>query len=201
MRVDIVDTVVKFKWVVLGTIVLILIGAGILSWWNDMQDKKSIEAGNIMYKTLMSNVDQDKMVNMLQSIIDGDYGNYEYLAKLKLASIYSKQDVNKAQEIYKDLANNKKLVPEFRELVKYLEVVLLLKSGNSHLLREKIAQLITQDHKIYQSSVKEIAAIEKINSGDVNGAMEIMQEIISDVNSDSIISKNIKDLMRIYSKK
>ncbi|KJV69647.1 hypothetical protein [Candidatus Neoehrlichia procyonis] len=198
---NIVDAIIKVKWLILGSVVLLLTGAGALSWWSNVKDKRSIEAGNIMYKALMSNVDQAKMISMLQSVIDGDFGNYKYLAKLRLASTYGIQDIEKAQEIYASLVNDEKVVPELKELAGYLEVISLLKGSNVDLLKEKVGKLIVQNRKVYQSSVKEVAAITRIKDDDIKGAMEIMQEIVSDVNSDSMISKNAKDLMRIYSKK
>ncbi|QLK52171.1 hypothetical protein FDZ63_01370 [Ehrlichia ruminantium] len=198
MKLNIVETIVKLKWVGLLVLLLLVISAGVLSWINSQNQKTSQRVGDMMYNILMNDVENDEMVKILNNIIKGEKSNYQYLAKFKLASIYSEDKVEEARVIYAELANDEKLMPELREFARYLEIITLLKMDDSGLLKDRIQKLLSQKSNVYKSSDKEIVAISMIKDNDVEKAVGVIKEIIGASDSDAMVYKNAIDLLQIY---
>ncbi|WP_231837237.1 hypothetical protein [Ehrlichia ruminantium] len=198
MKLNIVETIVKLKWVGLLVLLLLVISAGVLSWINLQNQKTSQRVGDMMYNILMNDVGNDEMVKILNDIIKGEKSNYQYLAKFKLASIYSEDKVEEARVIYAELANDEKLMPELREFARYLEIITLLKMDDSGLLKDRIQKLLSQKSNVYKSSDKEIVAISMIKDNDVEKAVGVIKEIIGASDSDAMVYKNAIDLLQIY---
>ncbi|GAT78131.1 putative integral membrane protein [Ehrlichia ruminantium] len=146
----------------------------------------------------MNDVGNDEMVKVLNDIIKGEKSNYQYLAKFKLASIYSEDKVEEARVIYAELANDEKLIPELREFARYLEIITLLKIDDAGLLKDRIQKLLSQKSNVYKSSDKEIVAISMIKGNDVEKAVGVIKEIIGASDSDAMVYKNAIDLLQIY---
>ncbi|QLK57664.1 hypothetical protein IMW64_01350 [Ehrlichia ruminantium] len=198
MKLNIVETIVKLKWVGLLVLLLLVISAGVLSWINSQNQKISQRVGDMMYNILMNDVGNDEMVKILNDIIKGEKSNYQYLAKFKLANIYSEDKVEEARVIYAELANDEKLMPELREFARYLEIITLLKMDDSGLLKDRIQKLLSQKSNVYKSSDKEIVAISMIKDNDVEKAVGVIKEIIGASDSDAMVYKNAIDLLQIY---
>ncbi|WP_236715340.1 hypothetical protein [Ehrlichia ruminantium] len=198
MKLNIVETIVKLKWVGLLVLLLLVISAGVLSWINSQNQKTSQRVGDMMYSILMNDVGNDEMVKVLNDIIKGEKSNYQYLAKFKLASIYSEDKVEEARVIYAELANDEKLIPELREFARYLEIITLLKIDDAGLLKDRIQKLLSQKSNVYKSSDKEIVAISMIKGNDVEKAVGVIKEIIGASDSDAMVYKNAIDLLQIY---
>ncbi|WP_231089477.1 hypothetical protein [Ehrlichia ruminantium] len=198
MKLNIVETIVKLKWVGLLVLLLLVISAGVLSWINLQNQKTSQRVGDMMYNILMNDVGNDEMVKILNDIIKGEKSNYQYLAKFKLASIYSEDKVEEARVIYAELANDEKLMPELREFARYLEIITLLKMDDAGLLKDRIQKLLSQKSNVYKSSDKEIVAISMIKDNDVEKAVGVIKEIIGASDSDAMVYKNAIDLLQIY---
>ncbi|WP_232500890.1 hypothetical protein [Ehrlichia ruminantium] len=198
MKLNIVETIVKLKWVGLLVLLLLVISAGVLSWINSQNQKTSQRVGDVMYNILMNDVGNDEMVKILNDIIKGEKSNYQYLAKFKLASIYSEDKVEEARMMYAELANDEKLMPELREFARYLEIITLLKMDDAGLLKDRIQKLLSQKSNVYKSSDKEIVAISMIKDNDVEKAVGVIKEIIGASDSDAMVYKNAIDLLQIY---
>ncbi|WP_243502933.1 hypothetical protein [Ehrlichia ruminantium] len=198
MKLNIVETIVKLKWVGLLVLLLLVISAGVLSWINSQNQKTSQRVGDMMYNILMNDVGNDEMVKILNDIIKGEKSNYQYLAKFKLASIYSEDKVEEARVMYAELANDEKLMPELREFARYLEIITLLKMDDAGLLKDRIQKLLSQKSNVYKSSDKEIVAISMIKDNDVEKAVGVIKEIIGASDSDAMVYKNAIDLLQIY---
>ncbi|QGR02326.1 hypothetical protein EDL79_01350 [Ehrlichia ruminantium] len=198
MKLNIVGTIVKLKWIGLFMLVLLVTSAGIFSWVNFQNQKVSQSVGDIMYNILMNDVNKDEMIKVLSDVIKNDKSNYQYFAKFKLASIYTEDKIEEAQVIYAELADNEKLIPELRELARYLEIITLLKTNNTDLLKDRIQKLLSQKSNVYKSSNKEIAAISMIKDNNLDNAVSIIKEIISTPDSDAMVYKNAIDLLQIY---
>ena len=192
------STIAKLKYVSIVVLVLLLVFAGTFSWLNNRNQKKSEQVGDMMYVALMGEVSNDEMIKVLSDVAKINGCSYQYLAKFKLASIYSEDQVDKAESIYADLAADKNLIPELRELAEYLQIVMLLKGDNVDLLRKKVQQLLSERSDVYKSSIKELIAVSMIKDNDINNAIAIIKEIVSTSDSEAIVYKNAMDLLQIY---
>ncbi|WDM85609.1 hypothetical protein K6025_02010 [Ehrlichia sp. JZT12] len=198
MELNITSTVAKLKWVSVITLALLLVFAGAFSWLSKRHDEKSQQVSDMIYDALINEVSDDSVVKILNDVANIKGCNYQYLAKFKLASIYSQDQVDKAQAIYADLASDKNLIPELRELAEYLQVVMLLKGDDMNLLESKIQELLSRRLDVYKSSIKELIAVSMIKNGDINSAIGIIKEIVSASDSEPTVYKNAIDLLQIY---
>ncbi|MGN7619060.1 MAG: hypothetical protein ACTJLM_04140 [Ehrlichia sp.] len=198
MWLNIIGTITRFKWAAVVILVLLLMCAGTFSWLNNRSEKKSHQVGDMMYDALINEVSSDEMIRILNDVASIGGCNYQYLAKFKLASLYSEDQVDKAQSVYADLAADKSLVPELRELAEYLQVVMLLKGDDLDLLKNKVQQLLSEKSNVYKSSIRELIAASMIKNGDINDAVGMIKEIVSSFDTDPVVYKNSMDLLQIY---
>ena len=198
MGLNITSTIAKLKWVSIVVLVLLLVFAGTFSWLSNRHEEKSQQVGDMMYDALINEISNDEMIKILNDVANIKGCSYQYLAKFKLASLYSEDQMDKAQAIYADLAADKNLIPELRELAEYLQVVMLLKSDNMSLLKDKIQELLSGKSDVYKSSIKELIAVSMIKDNDINNAIGIIKEIVSSSDSEPTVYKNAIDLLQIY---
>ncbi|CEI84814.1 hypothetical protein DRF75_01250 [Ehrlichia minasensis] len=198
MRLNLVKTLSKLKWVCVVAVVSLIVFAGMVSWINNHHEKISQHMGDMMYDALMNEISDDEMIKILNDVAKSDESSYQYLAKFKLASMYGEDKTQEAQSIYADLAADKRLTPELRELAEYLEVIALLKGNNLDLLKNKIQQFLSKKSEVYTSSIKEAIAVSMLRNNDISGAIGVIKEIVVSADSEPIVYKNAMDLLQIY---
>ncbi|AHX04664.1 hypothetical protein [Ehrlichia japonica] len=198
MELNIVKVIPKLKWMCCAVVVFLIVFAGMVSWVDNRHDKISQHMGDMMYDALIGEISNDEMMKILNDVAKVDGSSYQYLAKFKLAGMYGEDQVEKAQLIYADLAADKKLIPELRELAEYLEIITLLKGENLDLLKSKIQKFVSNKSEVYKSSIKEAIAVSMLKNGDIDGAIGVIKEIVGDVNSESMVYKHAMDLLQIY---
>ncbi|AAZ68285.1 hypothetical protein [Ehrlichia canis] len=198
MRLSLVKTLSKLKWVCVVAVMSLIVFAGMVSWVNSRNEKVSQHMGDMMYDALMNEISDDEMIKILNDVAKIDESSYQYLAKFKLASMYGEDKTEEAQSIYADLAADKRLTPELRELAEYLEVITLLKGNNLDLLKNKVQQFLSKRSEVYTSSIKEAIAVSMLKNNDISGAVGVIKEIVVSADSEPIVYKNAMDLLQIY---
>ena len=198
MRLSLVKTLSKLKWVCVVAVISLIVLAGMVSWVNSRNEKVSQHMGDMMYDALMNEISDDEMIKILNDVAKIGGSSYQYLAKFKLASMYGEDKAEEAQSIYADLAADKRLTPELRELAEYLEVIALLKGDNLDLLKDKVQQFLSKRSEVYTSSIKEAIAVSMLKNNDISGAIGVIKEIVVSADSEPIIYKNAMDLLQIY---
>ncbi|ABD45272.1 conserved hypothetical protein [Ehrlichia chaffeensis str. Arkansas] len=186
------------KWICGIIVVLLVVFAGMVSWVNNRHEKLSQRMGDMMYDALMGEVSEHEMIKILNDVAKVDGSNYQYLAKFKLAGMYGENEVAKAQSIYADLAADKRLMPELRELAEYLEIIALLKGEDLDLLKSKVQKFLSTKSEVYKSSIKEAIAVYMLKNNNIDGAIEVIKEIVGNADSELMVYKHAMDLLQIY---
>ncbi|AHX03902.1 hypothetical protein ECHHL_0757 [Ehrlichia chaffeensis str. Heartland] len=198
MGLNIVKVVPNMKWICGIIVVLLVVFAGMVSWVNNRHEKLSQRMGDMMYDALMGEVSEHEMIKILNDVAKVDGSNYQYLAKFKLAGMYGENEVAKAQSIYADLAADKRLMPELRELAEYLEIIALLKGEDLDLLKSKVQKFLSTKSEVYKSSIKEAIAVYMLKNNNIDGAIEVIKEIVGNADSELMVYKHAMDLLQIY---
>ena len=190
---------VRFRWLIVVTVFVALGASGMVFFLDSNKEKRLISEGDEIYAA-MQHVDE-RLIQKLEKVSSDAKGIAGNAAKFKLAAQYAKnKNVSVAKELYSEIAHDKNLPRELRELAEYLGIVLLLGEGDfGEELEERLVRLASSRVSVYRSSAKEALVMMKLRKDDIDSAVLIMKEIIGDPKTNEVVRKNIEGLYRAYS--
>jgi hypothetical protein len=169
------------SWVI-ALAALIVIGAGVYSWWRDHQTKVRAAEGE-RYAAALQLADQGDTAAAAAAMaaIAKDAGaGYATLADLTAAGLEGERgDIDGALARYDALAANSSVDKSFRDLATLLAAYYRVDREPLDSLRQRL-QPLTADDNVWRYSARELVALAELKAGDQAAARTSFQKLADD---------------------
>ena len=168
-----------------GGVVLIIAVVGAVVFWLDQQEKKRLAFGD-QFGAAIVMAEQgslDEAFDAFAALGDQDSGGYRMLAKIRQAALaveFGNSEL--AVQLYRDVADQKGLSGEFRDMATILGGMLEADDADPGELTARLAPL-TADDNAWRFSARELTAVLAIRQGDVDAAAELLQGLAADADA------------------
>lgn len=172
----------QYRWLSITVLVLVgCIACGVIgsAWYKQSLDSASVKDGTLLYNA-MSKPEGGKLEfveQALRDVIKSRSSNYQYIAKIRLASLLANTKPQEASDIYISLARDLNAPVELRELVVYMNNILSI--HNVAIQAETIG-----NGKVYGFSINSLNALRKLNQDFINGKSDDVALQISALTGD-----------------
>ena len=125
----------------------------------------------------------DEAFDAFAALGDQDSGGYRMLAKIRQAALaveFGNSEL--AVQLYRDVADQKGLSGEFRDMATILGGMLEADDADPGELTARLAPL-TADDNAWRFSARELTAVLAIRQGDVDAAAELLQGLAADADA------------------
>ncbi len=175
---------VRYRWHIVGGVVLALLIAGSIVAWRDHQaSERRAEATRYASALSLARTGKEGDAAKLFAGISQQGGGYGVLAAFEQAELMARGGDRKgAIAAYDRLAASSTLDPEFRDLAMLLSVMQGFADEDSKTAIERL-QPLTANGNPWRASALEMIAAAKLKAGDRGGALDIYKQIADDLSA------------------
>jgi hypothetical protein len=172
----------RYRWRIVGAVVLALLIAGSIVAWRDHQaSERRAEATRYASALSLARTGKEGDAAKLFAGISQQGGGYGVLAAFEQAELMARGGDRKgAIAAYDQLAASSKLDPEFRDLAVLLSVMQGFPDEDSKTAIDRL-QPLTANGNPWRPSALEMIAAAKLKAGDRNGALDIYKQVADDL--------------------
>lgn len=170
---------------VVAGVVMVAAGAGGGVFWADQQEQKRLALGDQFGAAIVlaEQGNLDEAFQAFAALAEEGSGGYRMLAKIRQAALAVEfGDTETAIRLYREVADQKGLASEFRDMATVLGGMLEADDGDPAELAARLAPLTAEDNA-WRFSARELTAVLAIRQGDADGAAEILRGLAGDVSA------------------
>ena len=174
----------RYRWHIIGVVVLaLLIAGGIVAWRDHQASERRAEAMRYAGALALARTGKEADAAKLFASLTQSGGGYGALAAFEQAELKAREGDRKAAiSAYDSLAKSSDLDPEFRDLAVLLSVVHGLPDEDPKTAIERL-QPLTANGNPWRASALELTAAAKLKASDRDGAREIYKQLADDLST------------------
>ena len=174
----------RYRWHIIGLVVLaLLIAGGVVAWRDHQASERRAEAARYAGALALARTGKDADATKLFTTLAQSGGGYGILAAFEQAELKAKAGDGKgANTAYDSLAKSSDLAPEFRDLAVLLSVMHGLPDEEPKAAVDRLQPLTAKDNP-WRTSALELIAAAKLKASDRAGARDIYKQLADDLST------------------
>lgn len=190
------------KYVIALCVLLVLGSAGRVAWREYALNQRLEDSSRFSSAVQLSNAgDLDAAIASFESLGNEAGGGYSVIARLREgAARAANDDIDGALGVYNALAADSGVDDLFRQLADIQAVILTLDTAEPGALTARLTPL-AQDGRPWRYSARELLALVKYRSGDLDGAKADLQALVDDAGTPGSMKIRVRETLAAISAK